>query len=250
MKTLSQKKSELARPLTYSEKILYSHSTAPAFFREKRRIFITYAGSNCYAGMQQLRWLYCNLCSPAKSKSQKPCTVHCDHLIRAEQGEESDMKQAVQEHGEVFDFLSSASSHYGIGFWGPGSGIIHQVVLENYAYPGGLMIGTDSHTPNAGGLGMMAVGVGGADAADVMSGLEWEIRFPKIVGVHLTGRLQGWASPKDVILKLLKILTVKGGTNRIIEYFGEGCSSISCTGKSDHYQYGSRTWSHDFSFSL
>jgi len=166
-----------------------------------------------------------------RKKTHRPTTVHCDHLIRAEHGEKSDMKTALADHGEIFDFLKTASSHYGIGFWGPGSGIIHQVVLEKYAFPGGLMIGTDSHTPNAGGLGMLAIGVGGADAADVMAGLKWEVRFPKIVGIHLTGKLEGWSSPKDVILKILKIMTVKGGTNRIIEYFGEGCSSISCTGK-------------------
>ena len=228
--TLSQKKDNLSRPLTYSEKILYSHSTTQ-HFSQKREGFLSLvpdriAMQDATAQMALLQFMLAG-----QKQSKKPCTVHCDHLIRAEQGEESDMKQAIKEHGEVFDFLSSASSHYGIGFWGPGSGIIHQVVLENYAYPGGLMIGTDSHTPNAGGLGMIAVGVGGADAADVMSGLEWEIRFPKIVGVHLTGSLQRWTSPKDVILKLLKILTVKGGTNRIIEYFGEGCSTISCTGK-------------------
>ena len=225
-------RSELSRPLTFSEKILFSHLKSPVESSfKKREGFLSLepdrvAMQDATAQMALLQFMLAG-----KSKTCKPTTVHCDHLIRAELGEKDDMKKALNEHGEVFDFLSSASSRYGIGFWGPGSGIIHQVILENYAYPGGLMIGTDSHTPNAGGLGMLAVGVGGADAADVMSGLLWEIKFPKIVGVHLTGNFQGWTSPKDVILKLLKIMTVKGGTNRIIEYFGSGCEQISCTGK-------------------
>ena len=223
-----RKKSD--RPFTFAEKILFSHltKTPESFVREGFLSLMPdrVAMQDATAQMALLQFMLAG-----KTKTHKPTTVHCDHLIRAEHGEKDDMKQALSEHGEVFDFLSSASSHYDIGFWGPGSGIIHQVVLENYAYPGGLMIGTDSHTPNAGGLGMLAIGVGGADAADVMAGLPWEVKFPKIVGVHLTGRLQGWASPKDVILKLLKIMTVKGGTNRIIEYFGEGCLEISCTGK-------------------
>lgn len=218
------------RPLTFAEKILFSHlvKTPDHFMREGFLSLMPdrVAMQDASAQMALLQFMLAG-----KKKTYRPTTVHCDHLIRAEHGEKDDMKQALNEHGEVFDFLSSASSHYGIGFWGPGSGIIHQVVLENYAYPGGLMIGTDSHTPNAGGLGMLAIGVGGADAADAMAGLPWEIKFPKIVGVHLTGRLSGWSSPKDVILKLLKIMTVKGGTNRIIEYFGEGCLEISCTGK-------------------
>ena len=166
-----------------------------------------------------------------KDQAAVPTTVHCDHLIRAHEGMTSDMKVAMQENEEVFDFLESVSSRYGLGFWKPGAGIIHQVVLENYAFPGGLMIGTDSHTPNAGGLGMCAVGVGGADASDVMAGLAWEVKNPKVLGVKLTGKMQGWTSAKDVILKLCGILTVKGGTNKIVEYFGEGCESISCTGK-------------------
>lgn len=160
-----------------------------------------------------------------------PSTVHCDHLILAYQGSAKDTSSASHENKEVYDFLSSASSKYGLGFWGPGSGIIHQVVLENYAFPGALIIGTDSHTPNGGGLGMLAIGVGGADAAEVMAGLPWEVKFPKTIGVRLTGRLKGWASPKDVILKVCEILTTKGGTNHIVEYFGPGCESISCTGK-------------------
>jgi aconitate hydratase len=160
-----------------------------------------------------------------------PSTVHCDHLILARSGADADVAAAIDLNREVYDFLQTASARYGIGFWGPGAGIIHQVVLENYAFPGGMMIGTDSHTPNAGGLGMVAVGVGGADAVDVMAGFNWEVLQPEIVGVKLTGSLEGWASPKDVILKLLGILTVKGGTNRIIEYFGPGAASISATGK-------------------
>jgi aconitate hydratase len=160
-----------------------------------------------------------------------PTTVHCDHLIRAQVGAKRDLLTALDENHEVYEFLATVSQRYGIGFWKPGAGIIHQVVLENYAAPGTLMIGTDSHTPNAGGLGMLAVGVGGADAVDVMAGMPWEVRAPRVVGVHLAGRLSGWASPKDIILKLLGILTVAGGTNKIIEYFGDGCASISCTGK-------------------
>ncbi len=160
-----------------------------------------------------------------------PSTVHCDHLIRAKSGAEEDVQRAIEENREVYEFLRSAAEKYGMGFWKPGSGIIHQVVLEKYAFPGGLMIGTDSHTPNAGGLGMIAIGVGGADAADVMAGLPWEVKAPKLVGVHLTGKLNGWASPKDVILYLCGLLTTKGGTNKIIEYFGPGAESISCTGK-------------------
>lgn len=160
-----------------------------------------------------------------------PSTVHCDHLIRSKVGAEADIAQANEENKEVYAFLESAAKKYGMGFWGPGSGIIHQVVLEKHAYPGGMMLGTDSHTPNAGGLGMVAIGVGGADAADVMAGLTWDVRAPKMVGVHLRGRLSGWTSPKDIILKVLELMTTKGGTNKIIEYFGEGATSMSCTGK-------------------
>jgi len=160
-----------------------------------------------------------------------PSTVHCDHLIRAEEGSGPDLNRAFSENKEVYDFLASVSARHGIGFWKPGSGIIHQVVLENYAFPGGMMIGTDSHTPNAGGLGMIAIGVGGADAVDVMAGMAWELKFPKVIGVHLTGSLNGWTSAKDVILAVAGILTVKGGTGAIIEYFGEGTASISATGK-------------------
>jgi aconitate hydratase len=166
-----------------------------------------------------------------RSQVAVPSSVHCDHLIRAQSGAEEDMQRAISENREVYAFLKSAAARYGMGFWEPGSGIIHQVVLEKYAFPGGLMIGTDSHTPNAGGLGMVAIGVGGADAAETMAGLIWEVRAPKLIGVHLKGKLQGWTAPKDVILHLLGILTTKGGTNHIVEYFGEGVDSISCTGK-------------------
>src|SRR5262245_64481515 len=160
-----------------------------------------------------------------------PTTGHCDHLIRAQVGAADDTKNALTENREVYDFLLAASKKFGLGFWKPGSGIIHQVVLENYAFPGGLMIGTDSHTPNAGGLAMAAVGVGGADAVDVMAGFPWEVLDPVLIGVRLTGEMSGWTAPKDIILKVLGILTVKGGTNRIIEYFGPGARTISCTGK-------------------
>src|SRR5215203_1334223 len=160
-----------------------------------------------------------------------PTTVHCDHLIQARLEGVSDTKAALYENNEVFKFLESSSRKYGVGFWKPGAGIIHQVVLENYAFPGGLMIGTDSHTPNAGGLAMVAIGVGGADAVDVMAGLPWELKMPKVIGVQLTGRLSGWTAAKDVILKVAGVLTVKGGTGAIVEYFGEGADTISCTGK-------------------
>ena len=228
---MSYKIERKKRPFTYTEKILFSHLDSKSTFSDKREGFLylqpdRVAMQDATAQMALLQFML-----TGRKKTHKPTTVHCDHLIRAEEGEKFDMKTALKDHGEIFDFLKTASSHYGIGFWEPGAGIIHQVVLEKYAFPGGLMIGTDSHTPNAGGLGMLAIGVGGADAADVMAGLNWEVRFPKIVGVHLTGKLTGWSSPKDVILKLLKIMTVKGGTNRVIEYFGEGCHSISCTGK-------------------
>jgi aconitate hydratase len=166
-----------------------------------------------------------------KKKVAVPTTVHCDHLIQAKVDAKTDLERAKTQSNEVFDFLSSVSNKYGIGFWKPGAGIIHQVVLENYAFPGGMMIGTDSHTVNAGGLGMVAIGVGGADAVDVMSGMAWELKFPKLIGVKLTGKLSGWTAPKDVILKVAGILTVKGGTGAIVEYFGEGATAMSCTGK-------------------
>lgn len=168
---------------------------------------------------------------PGKERVAVPSTVHCDHLIQAYKGASEDIATATKTNEEVYDFLRDVSSRYGIGFWKPGAGIIHQIVLENYAFPGGMMVGTDSHTPNAGGLGMVAIGVGGADAVDVMTGMEWELKMPKLIGVRLTGELNGWTTPKDVILKLAGILTVKGGTNAIIEYFGSGTESISATGK-------------------
>jgi len=222
----------LGRPMTYTEKVLYSHlwnTTEKPF--ERGVDFVDFkpdrvAMQDATAQMALLQFM-----SAGIPKVKVPSTVHCDHLIQAETGSKEDLLRANTDNKEVYDFLSSVSNKYGIGFWKPGAGIIHQVVLENYAFPGGMMIGTDSHTPNAGGLGMIAIGVGGADAVDVMAGLPWELKFPKIIGVKLIGKMNGWTSPKDVILKLAGILTVKGGTGSIIEYFGEGASTISCTGK-------------------
>lgn len=220
------------RPLTLTEKILYSHMTPPLKEIPVRgKTYVDFAPDRVAMQDATAQMALLQFASSGKSKTAVPSTVHCDHLILAETGAKDDLNRAMHDSKEVFDFLQSVSSKYGIGFWKPGAGIIHQVVLENYAFPGGLMIGTDSHTPNAGGLGMLAIGVGGADAVDVMAGLAWELKFPKIIGVRLTGKLSGWASAKDVILKLAGILTVKGGTGAIIEYFGEGVKSISCTGK-------------------
>ncbi|MEQ1663787.1 MAG: aconitate hydratase [Bdellovibrionales bacterium] len=222
----------LGRPLTLTEKVLFGHLDDPKeqdLTRGKSFLLLRpdrVAMQDATAQMALLQFMLAG-----RAESAVPATVHCDHLIRAYDGMTEDMKTAMQENSEVYDFLESVSSRYNIGFWKPGAGIIHQVILENYAFPGGLMIGTDSHTPNAGGLGMIACGVGGADASDVMSGLPWEVKNPKIVGVHLKGKMKGWTSAKDVILKLCGIMTVKGGTNKIVEYFGEGCESISCTGK-------------------
>jgi aconitate hydratase len=222
----------LGRPLTLAEKTLYSHLDDPKGQElERGKSFLMMrpdrvAMQDATAQMALLQFMLAG-----KEEAAVPSTVHCDHLILAYKGASEDMKNSQLENNEVFQFLATASSRYGIGFWKPGAGIIHQVVLENYAFPGGLMIGTDSHTPNAGGLGMVAVGVGGADASDVMAGLPWEVKNPKLIGVHLKGKLKGWTSPKDVILKLLGILSVKGGTDRIVEYFGPGTESISCTGK-------------------
>ncbi|MFI5395231.1 MAG: aconitate hydratase [Candidatus Binatia bacterium] len=222
----------LGRDLILAEKILFAHLDEPQSADIERgggwidlrpdRV----AMQDATAQMALLQFM-----QAGRKRVAVPSTVHCDHLIRARTGAGSDMPVALTENTEVYQFLKSASQKYGIGFWNPGSGIIHQVVLENYAFPGGLMIGTDSHTPNAGGLGMLAIGVGGADAADVMAGLPWNVRMPRFVGVRLTGSLSGWTSPKDVILKLAGIMTVKGGTGKIIEYFGPGTRSISCTGK-------------------
>lgn len=219
-------------PLTLAEKLLYSHVAempSSPFKRGEDYALLNpdrVAMQDATAQMALLQFMQANL-----PRTAVPTTVHADHLIVAEKGAEADLKNGLKTNAEVYDFLESVSAKYGIGFWRPGAGIIHQIVLENYAFPGGMMIGTDSHTPNAGGMGMFAVGVGGADAVDVMAGMPWELKFPKIFGVKLTGKLSGWASPKDVILKLLKILTVKGGTGAVMEYFGEGCESISATGK-------------------
>jgi len=221
------------RPLTLSEKILYSHLwdgiPSTVFKRGVDYVDFTPDRVACQDATAQMALL--QFMHAGKSKVAVPTTVHCDHLIQAKQGASEDLKRANETSNEVFDFLGSVSNKYGIGFWKPGAGIIHQVVLENYAFPGGMMIGTDSHTVNAGGLGMIAVGVGGADAVDVMSGMAWELKFPKLIGIKLTGKLSGWTAPKDVILKVADILTVKGGTGAIIEYFGEGATSMSCTGK-------------------
>jgi len=222
----------LGRPLTFAEKVLYSHlwvEPLKELSRGKDYADLSpdrVAMQDATAQMALLQFM-----SAGKKTTAVPTTVHCDHLIQAQIGAKDDLLRANEENKEVFDFLESISKKYGIGFWKPGAGIIHQVVLENYAFPGGMMIGTDSHTPNAGGLGMIAIGVGGADAVDVMAGMPWELKWPKIIGVKLTGKMSGWTSAKDVILKLAGILTVKGGTGAIVEYFGEGVNTISCTGK-------------------
>ncbi|MBI4343046.1 MAG: aconitate hydratase, partial [Candidatus Omnitrophica bacterium] len=218
---------KLGRPLTLTEKILASHVrhlAAQAF--ERGTSYLTLqpdrvAMQDATAQMAILQFMQAR-----RDTVAVPTTIHCDHLIQARVGVADDMKYALEANREVYDFLRSASARYGMGFWEPGAGIIHQVFLEQYAFPGGLIIGTDSHTPNAGGLGMLAIGVGGADAADVMSGLPWEVKCPKLIGVRLTGALNGWTSPKDVILKVCGLLTTKGGTNKIIEYFGPGTRSI------------------------
>jgi aconitate hydratase len=221
------------KPLTLTEKILYSHlaEKLPSSPFERGNSYVDFnpdrvAMQDATAQMALLQFM-----QAGRPQVAVPSTVHCDHLIQAEVGAVADLEKAKDKNKEVYDFLASVSDKYGIGFWKPGAGIIHQVVLENYAFPGGMMIGTDSHTVNAGGLGMIAIGVGGADACDVMAGLPWELKFPKLIGVKLTGKLSGWASAKDVILKVAGILTVKGGTDKILEYFGEGADSLSCTGK-------------------
>ncbi len=223
----------VGRPLTLSEKILYSHlwegTPTKAFTRGKDYVDFAPDRIACQDATAQMALL--QFMQAGKNKVAVPTTVHCDHLIQAKQGAAQDLKRANETSNEVFDFLASVSNKYGIGFWKPGAGIIHQVVLENYAFPGGMMIGTDSHTVNAGGLGMVAIGVGGADAVDVMAGMAWELKFPKLIGVRLTGKLSGWTAPKDVILKVAEILTVKGGTGAIVEYFGPGATAMSCTGK-------------------
>ncbi len=226
-------RNNLGRPLTLSEKILYSHlhdsESLQAFKRGDAYVNFSpdrVAMQDATAQMALLQFM-----NAGKSKVAVPSTVHCDHLIQASVGADEDLQDALLQNNEVYNFLQTVSDKYGIGFWKPGAGIIHQVVLENYAFPGGMMIGTDSHTVNAGGLGMVAIGVGGADAVDVMAGMAWELKMPKLIGVKLTGKLSGWASSKDVILKVAGILTVKGGTGAIVEYFGEGADALSCTGK-------------------
>ena len=221
------------KPLTLTEKILYAHLTegnaGKAYGRGSDYVDFApdrVAMQDATAQMALLQFM-----QSGRTKVAVPSTVHCDHLIEAKINSKTDLDRAVHESSEVYDFLASVSNKYGIGFWKPGAGIIHQVVLENYAFPGGMMIGTDSHTVNAGGLGMIAIGVGGADACDVMAGLPWELKMPKLIGVKLTGKLNGWTAPKDVILKVAGILTVKGGTGAVVEYFGEGATSMSCTGK-------------------
>jgi len=222
----------VGRPLTLAEKILYAHLFVPAGKAYERGVdYVDFtpdrvAMQDATAQMALLQFMTCG-----RAKVAVPSTVHCDHLIQAKTGAQEDLKTALDINKEVYEFLSSISNKYGIGFWKPGAGIIHQVVLENYAFPGGMMIGTDSHTPNAGGLGMVAIGVGGADAVDVMAGLPWELKMPKLIGVKLTGKMNGWTAAKDVILKVAGILTVKGGTGAIVEYFGEGADSLSATGK-------------------
>jgi aconitate hydratase len=223
----------VGHPLTLTEKILYNHlwdgTPSKAFARGTDYVDFAPDRVACQDATAQMALL--QFMHAGKAQVAVPTTVHCDHLIQAKVDAVTDLARAKTQSNEVFDFLSSVSNKYGIGFWKPGAGIIHQVVLENYAFPGGMMIGTDSHTVNAGGLGMVAIGVGGADAVDVMSGMAWELKFPKLIGVKLTGKLSGWTAPKDVILKVAGILTVKGGTGAIVEYFGEGATSMSCTGK-------------------
>jgi len=234
LKTKVDKARELTQsPLTLSEKILYSHLWNDKLNSPFKRgeDYVDFAPDRiaCQDATAQMALL--QFMQAGKNKVAVPTTVHCDHLIQASVGASKDLQSALNNSNEVFNFLESVSNKYGIGFWKPGAGIIHQVVLENYAFPGGMMIGTDSHTVNAGGLGMVAIGVGGADAVDVMAGMPWELKFPKLIGIKLTGKLSGWTAPKDVILKVAGILTVKGGTGAIIEYFGPGANSMSCTGK-------------------
>ncbi len=223
----------VGRPLTMTEKILYTHlfdgKATTAY--ERGKTYVDFAPDRVAMQDATAQMALLQFMQAGKPTAAVPSTVHCDHLIQARIGAENDLAEANAENKEVYDFLASVSNKYGIGFWKPGAGIIHQVVLENYAFPGGMMIGTDSHTPNAGGLGMIAIGVGGADAVDVMAGMAWELKFPKVIGVKLTGKLNGWTAAKDVILKVAGILTVKGGTGAIVEYFGEGANNLSCTGK-------------------
>ena len=226
-------KSIVGKPLTLAEKILYNHlwdgKAKTAFARGKD--YVDFAPDRIALQDATAQMALLQFMQAGKSKVAVPTTTHCDHLIQAKNGASTDLQSAVNTSNEVFNFLESVSNKYGLGFWKPGAGIIHQVVLENYAFPGGMMIGTDSHTVNAGGLGMIAIGVGGADAVDVMAGMAWELKFPKLIGVKLTGKLSGWTAPKDVILKVAGIVSAKGGTGAIVEYFGDGAQSLSCTGK-------------------
>ena len=221
------------KPLTLAEKILYSHLSGgmPDQIYERGKSYVDFAPDRIALQDATAQMALLQFMQAGKKKVAVPTTTHCDHLIQAKIGAKTDLQNALNTSNEVFNFLESVSRKYGLGFWKPGAGIIHQVVLENYAFPGGMMIGTDSHTVNAGGLGMVAIGVGGADAVDVMAGMPWELKFPKLIGVKLTGKLSGWTAPKDVILKVAGILTVKGGTGAIVEYFGDGAKSMSCTGK-------------------
>jgi aconitate hydratase len=230
---VNQARKMVGRPLTLSEKILYSHlhGDQKAEIFERGKSYVDFAPDRVAMQDATAQMALLQFMQAGRPKVAVPSTAHCDHLITARDGAVDDLAFANKESKEVFDFLGSVSNKYGIGFWKPGAGIIHQVVLENYAFPGGMMIGTDSHTVNAGGLGMLAIGVGGADACDVMAGLAWELKFPKLIGIKLTGKLSGWTAPKDVILKVAGILTVKGGTGAIVEYFGEGARAMSCTGK-------------------
>lgn len=230
---ITETKNILKRPLTLTEKILYAHLAKDEPIKEYKRgeDYVNFAPDRVAMQDATAQMALLQLMNSGRERVAVPSTVHCDHLIQAYKSAQVDLNTAEVTNKEVYDFLSAVSNKFGIGFWKPGAGIIHQVVLENYAFPGGMMIGTDSHTPNAGGLGMIAIGVGGADAVDVMAGMPWELKMPRIIGVKLTGKLSGWASAKDVILKLAGILTVKGGTNAIIEYFGEGVHSLSATGK-------------------
>src|SRR5688500_10385948 len=230
---IAKARSIVKKPLTLSEKILYSHLDANQKLENfgRGKSYVDFAPDRVAMQDATAQMALLQFMSAGRTKVAVPSTVHCDHLIVARTGAKADLEIATAESKEVFDFLASVSNKYGIGFWKPGAGIIHQVVLENYAFPGGMMIGTDSHTVNAGGLGMIAIGVGGADACDVMAGLPWELKFPKLNGVKLTGKLNGWTASKDIILKVAGILTVKGGTGAGVEYVGEGAQSLSCTGK-------------------
>jgi aconitate hydratase len=240
---ISEIRKILKRPLTLSEKILYNH-----LFKNIRKgaiirgaDYVEFAPDRVAMQDATAQMALLQFIMAGKENAAVPSSVHCDHLIIAKSGAEKDLESAVKTNKEVYDFLSSACSKYDIDFWKPGAGIIHQIVLENYAFPGGMMIGTDSHTPNAGGLGMIAIGVGGADAVDVMAGMGWELKFPRLIGIKLTGKLSGWCSAKDIILKITGLLSVKGGTGSILEFFGKGAESLSCTGKATICNMGAET---------